>query len=127
MVILLAVVITRGAQNNCRAIGSLAPASSGFGLPADVARRNPTPFGPRDRRPTISLGCFRAANPAWRKLHLRRSGCRVPAFGEFLDYLPVKCWDVVGLSAGNQSVVDDHFFVHPARASIAHVDLDRRT
>ena len=43
---------------------------------------------------------FRAANPAWRKLHLCRSACRVPAFGEFLDYLPIKCWDVVGLSAG---------------------------
>src|SRR5438876_1928336 len=88
MVILLAVVIPRGSANNCRAIGSLAPASSPFGFPADIARRNLTQFGPRDRRATISLGRFRAANPAWRKLHLRRSGCRMPAFGEFLDHLP---------------------------------------
>jgi hypothetical protein len=27
----------------------------------------------------------------------------VPAFGEFLDHLPVKYWGVVGLSAENQA------------------------
>jgi hypothetical protein len=43
-VILLAVVITLMSADNCRAIDSLAPASSPFGLPVYVAGRQLGPF-----------------------------------------------------------------------------------
>jgi pimeloyl-ACP methyl ester carboxylesterase len=108
MVILLAVVITLVAQTILGRFGE---------TPIPDCRR-------RGGRPTIWLAPGLASDTD--ALQLCRSGCRVPAFGKFFDHLPVKRWDVVGFSAGNQSIVHNYFLIHPARARVAHIDLDRR-
>ena len=36
----------------------------------------------------------------------------------------LNCRDVVGLAAGHEAVVDDHFFVDPVPARVLHVRLD---
>jgi hypothetical protein len=51
----------------------------------------------------------------------------VPAFCEFFDHFPVERWNVIGFATGNQSIVHYHFLIDPARACIAHIDLDRRS
>ena len=49
----------------------------------------------------------------------------MPAFGEFLDHLPVEGREVRRLAAGHQPVVDEYLLVHPDGAGIGNVRFDR--
>src|SRR5215212_7495747 len=50
----------------------------------------------------------------------------VCAFGELFYHLFVEGGDVVGLAAGDESVVRDDLFVNPLRARVNQVGLDGR-
>ena len=55
--------------------------------------------------------------------HLRLPG--VASLRELLDHLFVERRNVVGLAAGNEAVINNHFLIDPISTRIAHVDLDR--
>src|SRR5262249_1086019 len=57
---------------------------------------------------------------------LRRKSSFMTTFGELSDHFSVECWNVIRLAAGNQSIVHDHFLIHPAFAPIAQAALNRR-
>ena len=52
-----------------------------------------------------------------------RLPCVFP-FAEFFDHFLVERRNIIGLAAGNESVVHHHFFVHPIATGIFHVGLN---
>src|SRR5215212_2743235 len=50
----------------------------------------------------------------------------VLAFGELLDDLGAECWQVVGVAARDESLVDDDLLVYPVAARVADVSLEGR-
>src|SRR5947199_2591605 len=48
------------------------------------------------------------------------------AFGEFLDHLLVKRWNVILLATSYESIIHHDFLVDPICSGVAHVRLDRR-
>src|SRR5438105_11936948 len=50
----------------------------------------------------------------------------VDSLGELLDHLLVEGWEVVGLAARDDSLVDDDLLVDPVAARVADVGLERR-
>jgi hypothetical protein len=65
-------------------------------------------------------------NTACIKLLRRRFLPPVNAFGEFFDDLGVKCRNVVGLAARDQSVIGDDFSIDPFRARVFQIFSERR-
>src|SRR5436190_19292261 len=48
------------------------------------------------------------------------------AFGEFLDHLLVKRWNVIRLATGHESIIHHDFLVDPICSGVAHIRSDRQ-
>jgi hypothetical protein len=59
-----------------------------------------------------------AALPAHSRFLSRHASSFVPVFSKLLDHFFIESWNVIWLTTGYETIVDDHFFVNPVCAGI---------
>ena len=60
---------------------------------------------------------------------MHRVSCRLTltcqGAAEELDHFTVECGDVIRLAAGDEIAIDHHFLIHPFRAGVLKIGLER--